>query len=65
MKFFKVSVLVCLFFFMIACEEGAPRFIPVDETDDGSSEITDDSDSTDPANPTTEPTDEPTTEQTT
>ncbi len=63
MKFFKVSALVCLFFFMIACEDGATRFIPVDETDDGSSDVTDDSDATEPTNPTdepTNPTDEPT-----
>jgi len=63
MKFFKVSALVCFFFFLIGCEEGATRFVPVDETDDGSSEITDDSDATDPTNPTdepTNPTDDPT-----
>ena len=63
MKFFKVSALVCFFFFLIGCEEGATRFVPVDETDDGTSDVTDDSDATDPTNPTdepTNPTDEPT-----
>ena len=63
MKLFKLSALVCLFFFMIACEEGAQRFVPIDEVDDGSSEITDDSDSTDPTTEPTNPTD-PTTEPT-
>lgn len=47
MKIFKVFALVSAFFFMIACDEGAKRFVPADETDDGTSEITDDSDSTD------------------
>ncbi|MBO4711668.1 hypothetical protein J5681_07120 [bacterium] len=47
MKIFKISAFVCLFFFLTACDDGAKRFIPVDEIDDGSSEITDDSDSTD------------------
>ena len=63
MKLFKVFALVCLFFFLIGCEEGATRFVPVNETDDGSSEITDDSDATDPTDdPTnpTNPTDDPT-----
>ena len=63
MKLLKVFSLVCLFFFLIGCEEGATRFVPADETDDGSSEVIDDSDVTDPTNPTddpTNPTDDPT-----
>ncbi|MBO4711667.1 hypothetical protein J5681_07115 [bacterium] len=47
MRIFRIFVLVSLFFFMIACDDGVQRFIPVDEIDDGSSEIADDSDSTD------------------
>ena len=48
---------------MIACDDGAKRFVPVDETDDGTSDVTDDSDAADPTNPTddpTDPTDDPT-----
>ena len=62
MKVFKVLAFVCLFFFLIGCEEGATRFVPA-EKDDSSSEITDDSDAVDPTNPTddpTNPTDDPT-----
>ena len=55
MKLLKISALVCLFFFMIACEDGAQRFIPVEDTDDGTSDITDDSDAADPTNPTDDP----------
>ena len=47
MKIFRIFALVSLFFFMIACDDGVQRFIPVDEINDGSSDVIDDSDSTD------------------
>ena len=56
MKFFNVLAFVCLFFFLVGCEESPKRLIPVDEPDSGSSEITDDTDNPDTAvDPTTEP----------
>ena len=56
MKIFKISALVCLFFFVIACDDGSKRFVPIDETDDGTSDVTDDSDAADPTEPTDDPT---------
>ena len=47
MKFFNVLAFVCLFFFLIGCEDSPQRLIPIDEPDDGNSEITDDSDNPD------------------
>ena len=60
MKLLKVSALVCLFFFFVGCEEGVQRFIPVEEIDDGTSDVTNDSDVTDPTAEPTNPTDDPT-----
>ena len=47
MRVFKVLSFVSLFFFMIGCDEGAQRFVPIDEPDDASSETADDKDTPD------------------
>lgn len=59
MKVFKILSLVCFFFFVIGCDEGPQRFIPIDEPDDGSSDVTDDEDNPDTENPDTTDTDNP------
>ncbi len=61
MKLFNVLALVSFFFFLISCDDGVTRFIPVDETGDGS-EITGDTenpDSGDTTNPDTGDTENP------
>ena len=36
MKNFKILTVVCLFFFMIGCEDSPKRLVPIDESGDGS-----------------------------
>ena len=64
MKFFKALAIVCLFFFLIGCEESIKKLGPEDEAHDGGSDVTDndvvdtdveptdDGDSTEPTEPT-------------
>lgn len=63
MKLFKALALVCLLFFFVGCEESIKKLGPEDEAHDGGSDVTDDSDGTDPTNPTDDPTN-PTTDPT-
>ena len=61
MKIFKISALfVCMFIFLIGCENSTSMRLAIDENDEDSSEITDDSDAVDPTDDPTNPTDDPT-----
>ncbi|MBQ4439384.1 hypothetical protein II898_10980 [bacterium] len=61
MKIFKISALfVCMFIFLIGCENSTSMRLAIDENDEDSSEITDDSDAVDPTDAPTNPTDDPT-----
>lgn len=58
MKSFMVSVFfVCMFIFLIGCENSTSMRLAIDENYEDSSEIADDSDAVDPTNPTDDPTD--------
>lgn len=47
MKFFNVFAFVCLFLFVIGCDNNVKKLVPEDGNDEDSSEIVDDSDASD------------------